>query len=58
MPEPSAGLPEKIHSRVLEDLCGLGAKQLINLSSDGTLPARVGRAEYPCAETIRRLIQH
>ncbi len=51
-------LPPTIHSSILEDLTGLGEKRLRQLSADGVLPARVGRAEWPTLETLRRLIAH
>lgn len=51
-------LPEVIHSSQLEDLCGLGEKRLRQLSAEGLLPARTGRAEYPFADAIRAIIKH
>lgn len=51
-------LPETIHSSQLEDLVGLGEKRLRQLSAEGVIPARTGRAEYPFAEVLRKLFQH
>ena len=51
-------LPDTLHSSQIEDLTGLGEKRLRQLSADGVLPARSGRAEWPAAETLRRLIAY
>ena len=51
-------LPATVHSSVIEDIVGLGEKRLRQLSAEGTIPARTGRAEYPFADTLRALIKY